>query len=292
MNTEIASGMSDVRGSAAMRAALAMVKCAALWCALFGGAALASKLVPVHFPPSPNDGPLSGPSTFLVVSVLTTVTLAMLAERARVGGLRLGLLLFVALFATQTAMMEIEAWYFDASLHIPLPDIAALTVQGAVVAGVVAIVAALLYRRPSVEDFAVPLHLVWRIAGLAVVYVVLYYAAGYFIAWQSAAVRAFYSNGIHIALGPTVALQFGRGLLWALISLYVVANLRGSLPSRAVVMMVMFVVFATVQLLYPSAYMPWAVRQMHLIEMGTSEALYGLLAAVILTAGGRRAGIA
>ena len=44
----------------------------------------------------------------------------------------------------------------------------------------------------------------------------------------------------------------------------------------------------TPQLLYPNPVMPWAVRSMHMIEVGTSNLVFGALAALILLAGAQR----
>jgi hypothetical protein len=118
---------------------------------------------------------------------------------------------------------------------------------------------------------------------------VLYYTAGYFIAWQSEAVRAFYSNGVHIELAPTVAFQVFRGTLWALISLYIVTRIEGSIACRAGIMAVLFAALTAPQLLYPNPLVPWTVRQVHLVEVGSSEFVYGIVATLILLGGAARA---
>ncbi|MBU6298770.1 MAG: hypothetical protein KGJ79_07265 [Alphaproteobacteria bacterium] len=69
--------------------------------------------------------------------------------------------------------------------------------------------------------------------------------------------------------------------LWALFSVYVVKRLRGLIATRAVMLVVMFCVSVTAQLLYPNPFMPWVVRRMRLIKVGASEAVYGVVAAVL-----------
>ena len=49
-------------------------------------------------------------------------------------------------------------------------------------------------------------------------------------------------------------------------------------------MAAIFAVLTASPLLYPNAYMPWGVRLGHLMEIGTSEAAWGALAAWILVA--------
>jgi hypothetical protein len=131
----------------------------------------------------------------------------------------------------------------------------------------------------------VPSTLTRRIAIMALLYVVIYYTAGATIAWQSAAVRAYYENGIHIQFVPTVLFQIFRGTLWAIIALFIVTRVSGSLLQRALVMGVLFSVMTAGQLLYPTSFFPWPVRAAHLLEVGASEFVYGILVTLILLAG-------
>jgi len=85
-----------------------------------------------------------------------------------------------------------------------------------------------------------------------------------------------------------VAFQIFRGTLWALISLYIVTRIDGSLACRAGIMAVLFAALTAPQLLYPNPLVPWAVRQVHLVEVGSSEFVYGILATLILLAGAAR----
>ena len=122
----------------------------------------------------------------------------------------------------------------------------------------------------------------WRIAAAALLYVIAYFAAGQFIAWQFEAVRAYYAATELPSFGILVPLQLFRGVLWALIALFIVQRLRGSLIVRMALMAAIFAVLTASQLLYPNPYMPWGVRLGHLMEIGTSEAVWGALAAWIL----------
>ena len=45
---------------------------------------------------------------------------------------------------------------------------------------------------------------------------------------------------------------------------------------------VAFSVLMALPLLYPNPLMPWPVRQVHLIEVGVSNFLFGVLAALIM----------
>jgi hypothetical protein len=181
--------------------------------------------------------------------------------------------------------MQLETLWFNESLKLPLPVIGELVANAAIAAAAAAVAGALLFRPAATPALPVPATLTRRIAYMALIYVVLYYGAGFFIAWQSAAVRAYYENGIHIAFLPTVAFQIFRGTLWAIIALTIVSRTTGCLAMRALVMGVLFAVMTAAQLLYPTYFFPWPVRAAHLVEVGTSEFVYGVVATLVLLSG-------
>jgi hypothetical protein len=160
-----------------------------------------------------------------------------------------------------------------------------LVAQAAIVGALAAFAGMLLFHPTPQPAEPVPANLAFRIGAMALIYVVLYFGAGFFIAWQSAAVRAYYDNGSQISLLPTIGFQIFRGTLWALVSLFILARLKGSLLSRALAMAVLFAVMTDAQLLYPNPVLPWAVRQAHLVEVGISEFLYGVVVTLVLLAG-------
>jgi len=222
------------------------------------------------------------------VNGIWAAAIALLAQRTRLRGVRLALLVFLAFYGATTVMMVLEELYFNASLHMTTAQIFGLAGQFGIEALLVAGAAALLFRPAGGEAAPLPSRLTGRVMLLAGLYVLLYYAAGEYIAWQSASLRAFYQNGAHIEPVSVLALQVLRGLLWALLSLYVVSRLRGSLWSRAVVMAILLAAFTDAQLLFPNPFVPWAVRSVHLIEVGVSEFVYGLVATLVLLGGAAR----
>jgi hypothetical protein len=259
-----------------------------LWVTVLVASVVASKFVPVNLPVPRQDGPLSVMGAFLVVNGLISVALSFVAARARVSGWRLAVLLFIAFFGIGSAMMQIETLYFNESIKMPIPVIGDLVAQAAIVGVIVATAGAAIFRPSAVASSPVPARLMTRVLALAVVYFLLYWGAGYFIAWQSEAVRAYYANGIHIDPLRTMGLQLVRGLLFALISLYIVTRIEGSLVCRAAIMAVLFAALTAPQLLYPNPLVPWTVRQVHLLEVGSSEFVYGILATLILLGGAAR----
>jgi hypothetical protein len=275
------NGIAD-QHHAAREFSLWALKAAALWIVLIGSGAVVTQVIG-HMPTVPDrDGPLSSLQAMFAVNGAIAIALAMLAARARVKGIGLAVLLFVTLFSLQSGMMIVDGLWFNDSLQMPLEDFVAWGEQALIVSTVVGCVAALMFHPASEAAAAVPSNIFWRVVWLSAIYVFLYFAAGSF-AWQSEALRAYYAN-MHISLGPTVALQFGRGILWAIISLFIVTRIKGSLTSRAVLMGVLFCVLTAGQLLYSNSVMPWSIRQVHLLEVGTSELIYGVVATYVLLA--------
>jgi hypothetical protein len=242
----------------------------------------ATRLAGFHAVPPTKDGPLSVEAAVLVVNGLSTAALLTIIAFSRVRGLALALVLFVALFAIQTGMMQIETVAFNASVEMPLPDLLRLLVSAALAAAIISAAAALLFQPAPEGPAASPPMIGWRIAAAALLYVIAYFAAGQFIAWQFGAVRAYYAATELPSFGILIPLQLFRGVLWAFIALFIVRRLRGSLVLRMALMAAIFAVLTAGPLLYPNAYMPWGVRLGHLMEIGTSEAVWGALAAWIL----------
>jgi hypothetical protein len=131
-----------------------------------------------------------------------------------------------------------------------------------------------------------------RLSIAALSYVILYFTFGYFVAWQSAAVRAYYGGGnltgffteLHKTWQATPWLfpfQFLRGLLWSLLALPIIRMLRGHRFEKALVVGFLFAV-VTSQLLLPNPLMPYEVRIRHLVETASSNFLFGCLVVWLL----------
>src|SRR5262249_19691917 len=125
-------------------------------------------VLPVAPPDTSSDGgPLSAGAAFLVVNALTALALALLATCARVRGIGLALLLFVALYGIQTVVLQIETLYFNNYLHLPMATLANLLISQAITAVLVALVGALLFRGESAPAEPLPRGLALRIALLS-----------------------------------------------------------------------------------------------------------------------------
>jgi hypothetical protein len=133
----------------------------------------------------------------------------------------------------------------------------------------------------------------WRVAAVAALHVAVYYTAGYYLAWQNPAVRAYYGGtdpGSFLLQLRSVAVgtpwmfpyQFAQGLLWALLVVLLVLMVRGPRLEVAVVAAVFFGIVGPCQLLLPNAIMPDAVRLTHLVETVASRVVFGFAAVWLL----------
>jgi hypothetical protein len=134
----------------------------------------------------------------------------------------------------------------------------------------------------------------WKLAVIAVAYVILYFTFGYFIAWQNPAVRNYYGGsdeGSFVAHMRTVLataswlvpFQILRGMLWAALALPVIRMMKGQWQETALSLGLLFAVVMNAQLLLPNPYMPEVVRMTHLVETASSNFIFGLLIGWLLT---------
>jgi hypothetical protein len=228
----------------------------------------------------------------VAVSLLNTLVLTYFILRSRWSGWRLAVTVFVVLYGVATVMSQIESAFF--LTRLPPGMVGQLFLFGAIVAALFSPVAVLVLRRGTgaVSDETArtfemrPSELVWKVPLVVALYIVLYFSFGYFVAWQSPAVRAYYGGTdpgsfltqMRAVLGDTpwlVPFQVLRGLMWTALALLVVASTKG---PRWVVALALGLVFAVVEnslLLLPNPFMPEAVRMAHLAETASSNFVFG-----------------
>ena len=264
------------------------LKFAGVWLALIigqmAGGMIGQMLTHAAPPAMKPDGPLSLTAALVVAAGLFAVVLSAMAPAMRWSFWGRFAALFGLLYGLESLLSLIEAIYFNAYVHMTDALLWMMAVGNAVKAVLAAMVCALLWRGETLpaERFT---GLYWRIPVIIPLYIVFYFGAGALIAWQSADVRAYYAQGFHIDQGQLALLQVGRGLIWALLALLSVASLTGGTWKRAVLTGLAFSVFMAATLLYPNPLMPWSVRHVHLVEVGVSNFLFGILAALILLSG-------
>jgi hypothetical protein len=253
----------------------------ALWLAMMAGTVLSGILVHPVLPPGKPDGPMSVLPAMMLVNGLGAIVTAALASRLTLGSLRKFLVLILVIFTVETALSSIESVVFRQFLGLSLGTLTAIAGAGSIRALVTALVATMLWRRSGERVSPISVRPV-VLLGLIGLYVALYFTAGMLIAWRSEIVRQYYHAGVGIHLPALFALQVARGALWAGLATVLAVNLRGKTVAVASWTGAAFAVLMAAPLIYPSSFMPWAVRLAHLLELSVSNFVFGMTAVILL----------
>jgi hypothetical protein len=128
--------------------------------------------------------------------------------------------------------------------------------------------------------------------------VVVYFMFGYFVAWQWAETRLFYSGSTTIKPFFThfwdlfrtdpliIPFQILRGALWTLLAFVIVRMMKARRWEVALAVALTFAALLSAAIgLFPNPYMPAAVRQAHFIELVSSMLVFGGIAGWVLYGG-------
>ena len=127
---------------------------------------------------------------------------------------------------------------------------------------------------------------VWKLAGIAITYVILYFTFGYYVAWRNPAVASYYGGTdpgtffgqMRNVLRDTAwlpAFQAFRAMLWTIVALPVIRMVKGKAWEAGLAVALLFAVIMNSVLLLPNPYMPEAVRMAHLVETASSNFVFG-----------------
>ena len=248
-----------------------------------------------------------------VMTTVHTVVMGWLILRSRRRGWGLVAVLVAVFFGVQTLMPQVESWLFQATsgmaAHLPSEMIPRIVLAGLLHACLWIPLAVWILgrgRSDGTADAGPPSSLTaslkgWRLPLAAVAYVFVYFLFGYYIAWRSPAVRAYYGGtdpgtfwvqflGV-VRDTPWLPLaQVVRGAVWTWIGVAVLRSTRGGLLERALAVGALFGLVMTAGLLLPNPYMPYAVRMAHLVETGSSNFLFGVFVAWLFGRGEREMG--
>ena len=278
--------------------ALRVVALAALYFVCFAG--VSALLLP---PPAGENaaGASAAAAALLAVSALNAAVIAYVVRHSRWSGWTLAAAMFVVLYGVVTVMPQIESAFFLTRTRLPAGLLPRLFLSGAVIAALVAPLAVLVLGRwkrgdAAESDAGLRLSLgewVVRLAIVVVAYVALYFGFGYYVAWKSEAVRAYYGGvdpgGFVAQFGSVVRdtpwlvpLQVLRALLWAAIALPVIRMTTGPWWRAGLAVALLFSVVMNSQLLLPNPYMPRDVRMTHLVETASSNFIFGWVLVAVL----------
>ena len=233
----------------------------------------------------------------LILSVINTVLIVVLIVSSRWRGWRLALLLALAYYGSFTFITQLETWYFLLGTAVSPELLSRLCIMGLSVPLLFIPLAVLICARwkgkgtdPKSRYMVMPTgQLMLKLGIIAVVYLVIYWCAGYFIAWQNPEVRAFYGSPGAIApfrehtintISDTpglFVLQLVRGLLFALIAMPVIIGSKVN-PWLTALLVGSLLAVPHLSHVLPNPLMPSAsVRLSHMIETATSTFLFGLV---------------
>ena len=285
-----------------MITALSMVlRVIALTIILFICFALAGRVVGLrgssHMPEQAGSAAIA----LLAVCFLNTIVFTHIIVRSRWAGWRLIATVFFVYYGVTTFMSQIESAVFIT--HLPSGVLSRLFLMGALIAAPFALVAVPILgkRKVDTENATLnrrmvmpPKEWAWKLAVVAIVYLLLYFTFGYFIAWRNPAVREYYGGSdegsffTHMSTVVTetswlIPFQVMRAMLWVAIALPVIRMMKGQWQETALTLGLLFGVLMNTQLLLPNPYMPEPVRMMHLIETASSNFIFGVVIGWLLT---------
>lgn len=279
-----------------------MLKVAALTVILFICYAVAAGAVGLQGnAAAPENSGMAAAWLLLADCFLCTLVLTALVVRSRWTGWRLVAVVFWVFYGVMTFLSQIETAVFVTRL--PAGTLARLFLMGALIAAPFSVLAVLLLgkRKADLADHQHNPRLLmpagqwaWRLAAIALAYLILYFTFGYFIAWRNPAVPAYYGGvdegsflaRMRVVLTDTfwlIPFQILRAMLWVAIALPVVRMMKGRWQETALTVGLLFAVLMSAQLLLPNPYMPEAVRMAHLMETASSNLIFGFLVGWLLT---------
>jgi hypothetical protein len=238
----------------------------------------------------------------LAVCFLQTIVMTHLILRSHWTGWLLMTAAFFVFYGVTTFMPQIESIVF--LTRLPSGMLPRLFLMGALIAAPFSVLAVLILgkRKTKIIDDQQPPRLAmpasewaWKLAVIAIVYVILYFTFGYFIAWRNPAVLAYYrgiDEGNFLTHMGTVVrdmpwlipFQIFRAMCWVAIAVTVIRMLKGPWTEAALSIGLLFAVVMNALLLLPNPYMPHEVRMAHLVETASSNFIFGVFIGWLLPA--------
>ena len=246
---------------------------------------------------SPEEASQTG-KALLLVSLVSALVLSFLILRSRWHGLKLVGAAFLVHFGVETFMTQIETLYFNRAVQVQTPMLVGIVAAGALRALIFAPLAVLILGKmrkpaqPQAKGGTAATGRGKRFVALALLYVVVYFLFGYFVAWQWEETRLYYTGKAAIkpffthfwdlfVRGDPVILPFQvlRGALWALLSAVIVQMIEAKRWQVSLAVGLTFAVLVALPLgVFPNPYMPPMVVRSHFVEIVSSMLLFGGIA--------------
>jgi ABC-2 type transport system ATP-binding protein len=233
----------------------------------------------------------------LVVSLIDTIILTYFILRSRLNGLRLMAVVTLVFYGVKTFTSMLEAVYFMPTIK---PEeflgMFLITIPMVVIFPLVAVpLLAKAKKQPETDKtpntrLVMPIgQLIGKIVFLSViVYSILFWAFGYYIALRNPDVAAFY--GVTIVPATFIAqlvgvwthtpdifvFEFFRGALWVAMAAPIIRTTKGKIWEAALIVALLFALVQNDVHLVPNPWMPISVALTHFIETASSNFIYAV----------------
>jgi len=235
---------------------------------------------------------------FLIFGILNTLLIIALILSSRWHGWKLAMALAFAYYGAVTFLTQIETWYFLSNITVSAKLLPRLFIMGLPVAFVYIPLAVLILgkiRMNSTIEPTPPLkmpvkQLLFKFMGIALLYIVLYWGAGYYIAWQNPDLRSFYGSpgailpfwehttNTFITDSGLLPFQALRAMLWTLCAIPIIRGSKVSDWGTAILLGLFFTIPQISGLIFENSLMPLAsVRLSHMIEGIASNFVFGMI---------------
>ena len=249
-----------------------------------------------------NEAAESGGSPFMLMltSVMNAGAVLYFIKYSTLRGWKLVGVLFILGFGLMYFMSQMETLWFNDSVKFPLMGILGVVTGGAIMFLLFSVAATWLTGRfKLIEQSEIPpnkmeFSILWKKVLMIsiVIWPLLYFSAGYFIAWQFEAIRFYYTGSIEkesysfmfadYISSNLYFFQIFRGLLWVLLSMLVLKYMQGTSVRKGIALVLLLVFLSCSQLLLPNPFMPEAVRIGHFIETSIENALLAIIIVWVL----------
>lgn len=252
--------------------------------------------VPTNVPSDP--GMVSDTAGLLIYSISHVAIIVALILISHWKGLKLAVTLSFAYYGAVTFLMQIETWYFLSSITVSRELLVQLFLMGIPVSFLFIPLAvwiigdkriASVNTRNFMQNIPVS-QWIWKLALIAVAYLILYWGAGYFIAWQNPVLRDFYGSPGEITpffehtantlkndpgLFP---FQVLRALLWTLCVIPIIRGSGVNVWWTALLVGLFLSVPQNIGHILANPLIPDAsIRFSHMIETASSTFIFGLI---------------
>ncbi len=243
-----------------------------------------------------------GAAALPTVCFIMTVMLAYLALRSRWHGWKLAGALFIIPYSLYNFLGQLEILAMPAVLsRMPAGMIDGTLISGLIIFIPFALLAVWILGKTRGDPQAgLNQHLqmsrsewAWKIAAGVILYVIVYFTFGYYVAYRTPGLPEFYggtdpgtflgqlANVMRDTPGLPV-LQIFRGLIWVAMGCTIIRMHRGNGWEIILATGLAFTVLMNASLIFPNFVWPDFIARAHAIELVSSNFVYGILLSLLM----------